>query len=266
MFDTLRHSDAFQALLTVSRRLGRDPLQVQGPGGNTSLQQGDAMWIKASGVWLAEAGERDIMVACDVGVMRRALSDNTAEQPEAAAVTPAEFNPLGLRSSIETAVHAALDWPVVLHTHCVATIALAITRDGPERVAAALADHQLGPAVFIPYAKPGWDLAKSIQSRTAPEAQIVILGNHGLVVCGETPAEAEALLRKVSNALSPALVRPPMDAGEGLAARLTGGAWVAAPDPVTHALARDPERMAMALGATLYPDHLIFPLARAASR
>jgi len=43
---------AFRAL---SARLGQDPLQVQGPGGNTSVKSGDVMWIKASGTELADA-------------------------------------------------------------------------------------------------------------------------------------------------------------------------------------------------------------------
>ena len=48
---------------------------------------------------------------------------------EAAAAAPAEacviadLNPGGLRPSIETTMHAALPHPVVVHVHCVETIA-----------------------------------------------------------------------------------------------------------------------------------------------
>lgn len=38
-----------QALLDLAARLGRDPLLVQGPGGNISLKRDDVMWVKASG-------------------------------------------------------------------------------------------------------------------------------------------------------------------------------------------------------------------------
>lgn len=255
MFEQLRQSAEFSALIAASRRLGSDPLQVQGPGGNTSLKDGDAMWIKASGTWLAWAEERDIMVPCDAGVLRRALAGDTAQQPDMDAFVPAGANPLGLRPSIETAVHAALDWPVVLHTHCVATIALAIRRDGPERIAEALPGMEVA---CVPYVKPGWDLAKAIRVAAGPVTQIVILGNHGLVVCGTTVAEAETLLATVSAALQPADLRPPMDAAPGFEARLDGSGWQPAPEPVTHAVARDPERLGYAVGATLYPDHLIF--------
>lgn len=255
MFDAMRKSDAFGALLTVSRRLGLDPLQVQGPGGNTSLKHGDAMWIKASGTWLAEAGDRDIMVPCNVGVLRAALAQDAVAQPDQAEVVPAELNPLGLRSSIETAVHAALDWPVVLHTHCVATIAMAIRRDGPDSIADILSDLDVA---VVPYVKPGWDLAKAIHRTVRPETKVVILCNHGLVVCGDAVAPTEALLRIVSARLQPNVLAPPIPESDDLAARLAGTGWRPAPSPAIHAVARDPERLAMAAGATLYPDHLIF--------
>ena len=51
---------AFRAL---SARLGQDPLQVQGAGGNTSYKDGNVMWIKASGTALAAAEEAEIFVA-----------------------------------------------------------------------------------------------------------------------------------------------------------------------------------------------------------
>lgn len=254
MFEGLRVSREYTALVGASHRLGSDPLQVQGPGGNTSLKKGDAMWIKASGTWLAEAGTRDIFVPCDVGVLRGALASD-APQPEMATFVPADANPLGLRPSIETAVHAALDWPVVLHTHCVATIALAVCRDGPARLAGALPEVE---TAWVPYVKPGWDLARAIRATVTPTTQVVVLGNHGLVVCGETVAGAEALLHSVSAALHPAELRPPMDPAPGFSERLAGSGWMPAPEPITHAVARDPVRLEMALGATLYPDHLIF--------
>ena len=255
MFDSLRKSPQFQILIDTTARLGKDPLHVQGPGGNTSLKSGDAMWVKASGTWLAEAGARDIFVPCDAGVLRRALDTGSTEQPDAAEFVPAGVNTTGLISSIETPVHAALDWPVVLHTHCVATIAVAILADGADRIADAMHDYTVA---FVPYVKPGWDLASEIRAAVKSETRVVILGNHGLVVCGETVEEAEALLRSVSARLEPAQTHPAMEAADGLSGRLAGSGWMPAPHAVTHAIARDFGRLEIALGATLYPDHLIF--------
>ena len=84
------------------------------------------MWVKASGTWLSEARTGDIMVRVDAAGMAAALA---AEDP--LARDPANFlevhaSPAGLRGSIETTMHAAIAWPIVLHTHCVATIAVAV--------------------------------------------------------------------------------------------------------------------------------------------
>ena len=253
----LRASTAFADLLETSERLGRDPLQVQGPGGNTSVKADGSMWVKASGTWLAEAREREIMVPVDADRMRAALraGDSAAEDGQAFAV--AAENPTGLSPSIETSVHAILDWPVVLHTHCIATIAIAVRSDASIVTEARLRD--LG-AVFIPYAKPGADLARAILSRVTPDARVLVLGNHGLVVGGDTPSEAEARLRDVSARLEPELPDP-AEGGHlspALEDRLAGTGWMPAPHDTTHRIARDPVRLAIAAGASLYPDHVVF--------
>lgn len=249
----LRDSAAFTDLLETSERLGRDPLQVQGPGGNTSVKADGFMWVKASGTWLAEAREREIMVPVDAAGMRAALrsGDSAAEDGQAFAV--AAENPTGLRPSIETSVHAICDWPVVLHTHCVATIAISVRTD-----AEAVTQDRLGDlgAVFIPYAKPGADLARAILARIRPNSRVLILGNHGLVVGGDTPAEAEDRLRKVARRLEPDI--PVGGAAPGFADLLAGSGWSPVPSSAAHLVARDPDRLAIADGGSLYPDHVIF--------
>ena len=49
-------------LAAFSAELGSDPEQVQAAGGNTSLKEGGRLWVKASGLWLADALTRDIFV------------------------------------------------------------------------------------------------------------------------------------------------------------------------------------------------------------
>ena len=248
-WEALRRSEDFEALLAVSERLGRDPLQVQAAGGNTSLKSGGAMWVKASGTWLAEARTRDIMVPVDAAGLRDAL-DGPREDRD---FVPEELNPGGLRPSIETSFHAALDWPVVLHTHSVATIAVAVLRDAADVVAERLGD--LG-AVFVPYCMPGRELTRAILAAATPSTRVIVLGNHGLICCADTPVEAEALLREVSKRLDRApdpLLCPP----EGFSEELEGTGWMPAPEEASS-LALDPEHLAIAEGATLYPDHAIF--------
>jgi rhamnose utilization protein RhaD (predicted bifunctional aldolase and dehydrogenase) len=246
----LRADPAFDALRAVSARLGADPLQVQGPGGNTSLKRDGAMWIKASGVWLAEAEAREAFVPVDLDALRAAIAAEAPGAEKAEGCVPAAENPASLRPSIETTVHAVLPAPVVLHTHCVATIATAIRTDGEAVVAARLGD--LG-AVWIPYVMPGLRLAQEIARRAPDGAPILVLGGHGLVACGDTAQEAEARLRMVSTRLEPASpgreATPPSKVGPG---------YVAPDAPATHGLACDPARLAIARRGAFYPDHVVF--------
>ena len=253
-FADLRASCLFQELLTVSERLGHDPMQVQGPGGNTSVKANGAMWVKASGTWLAEAREREIMVPVDAAGIRSALAKGDATAEDGAAFTANAENASGLRPSIETSVHAVLDWPVVLHTHCVATIATAVRADAE----AVIRDKLAGlDAVYVPYVKPGADLARAIRARVNGDTRVIVLGNHGLVACGEQPAEAEALVYEVARRLEPD-IGPGTDAAPGLADGIVGPGWMPVSYGPTDMIARSPELLAIADGTTLYPDHLIF--------
>ncbi|MEM7524575.1 MAG: class II aldolase/adducin family protein [Pseudomonadota bacterium] len=250
----LRAAPAFDALLAASEEVGSDPLQVQGPGGNTSIKTGDLMAIKASGTWLAEARKADIMVTVDLARLRGAMAANDPGVDDTAVFCADDPANGPLRPSIETTVHAVFDHPVVMHTHCVETIALAVREDAEAEVEAQLGD--LG-AVFTPYVKPGADLARAILARVRPDTRIVVLGNHGLVAGGADAAEAKALLAEVGRRLR----RPPAPgagAAPGFAEALARVGWTPVDHAQTQAVAMDPVRAQIAAGRTLYPDHLIF--------
>jgi rhamnose utilization protein RhaD (predicted bifunctional aldolase and dehydrogenase) len=239
-------------LKSVSARLGADPLRIQGPGGNTSVKVGARMWIKASGTELAEAERRDIFVVVDLDAMRRAMAadDPLADQPAAFALESG-----GLRPSIETSLHAVFPQCVVLHAHCVDTIALAIRADARERLAERMADLPHG---FAPYVKPGATLAKAVRASGGIEAGVVVLGNHGLIVAGETVEAASELFDRVTSALTATPAAFP--APDMAALEKAGGASYAPPpaDHPLHGVAVSPYRLQAALGGSLYPDHVIF--------
>ena len=249
----LRASPAFAALRALSARLGSEPLQVQGAGGNTSLKAGGAMWIKASGTWLAEAATRDIMVPVDAERLLAAVERGDPDCENALDFVPHGETDSALRPSIETTLHAVIPAPVVIHTHCVATIATAMRADAAAVTAAQLGD--MG-AIHVPYVKPGLALAQAILARLRADTRVVVLGNHGLIACGETCAEAEATLREASRRLEP-VVAPQDGPAPGLDAMLDA-AHVAAPGAAVNALARHPARLAIAQRGSWYPDHVIF--------
>ena len=82
----------------LSARLGSDPLQVQGPGGNTSIKDGEVMWIKASGTELANAETQDIFVAVDRNAAKAEASGYGDGSCKQTVLDPA----ITLRPSIET--------------------------------------------------------------------------------------------------------------------------------------------------------------------
>ncbi|OJF92369.1 class II aldolase/adducin family protein [Pararhizobium antarcticum] len=248
-------SSEFEALLDVSARVGADPALVQGAGGNTSIKEGGILWIKASGLWLMQARQRDVMVPVALEPLLDALERDDPSTEKAQDFVIADRNPLGLRPSIETTVHALMPQKVVIHVHCVETIATAVQANAEVLAASKLADI---PHVFVPYARPGLPLAKAIADRIGEDTSVLILGNHGLAVAGETVAEAQALLAEVSQRLA-LPVRAAARADLAALSRLSlDSAYMLPADERIHDAATDLASCMMAAGGSLYPDHVIF--------
>ncbi|MEJ8561991.1 class II aldolase/adducin family protein [Yoonia sp. GPGPB17] len=228
---------------TFSARLGQDPLRVQGPGGNTSIKLGDIMWIKASGTELADADTKPIFVAVDRAAAKAEAAGEGDGSCKNTVIDPANT----LRPSIETTFHAALDWPVVAHTHSIATLVHAISPEGRE----VAADKLVGlPVVFVPYAKPGLPLTREILARVTAETQIVVLENHGLICCGNTVDEANQIMQQVEDRLKMPVLR---DTAARAASAMDGF------EAVTESwMAHDAQICALALGGSYYPDHVVF--------
>jgi rhamnose utilization protein RhaD (predicted bifunctional aldolase and dehydrogenase) len=242
-------------LLALSERIGRDPSLVQGPGGNTSLKHDGVLTIKASGTWLAQARERPIMVPVGLGPLLAAMERDDPATETCETFVLAEDNPAGLRPSIETTLHAALPHRIVLHVHCVETIAWAAREDAVTALAGKLDGFDWA---FVPYRRPGRPLTRAVLAALRPGVSVLVLGNHGLVVGGDTPSEAAALLAAVCERLRlPGRMAKAADL-DALQAIAKGSAYRPAEDPAAHATATDPASFIIAVGGSLYPDHVIF--------
>jgi len=225
--------DDFRAL---SAALGEDPLRTQGAGGNTSIKSAGTMWVKASGAWLKHAVSKNIFVEVDRAMLKPIVAE-------------------AARPSIETSLHAVLPHRIVVHLHDVSVMALAVRHDAAERCADRLAGLRFA---FIPYAKPGDALADALRKTLRPTApDIFILGNHGLIVGGETVDDVKARLAEVG-ACMPSDVRSasPADRNFLEQARLKG--WRLPVNAAVYSLATDADNLAFATGGTLYPDHVVF--------
>ena len=248
-------------LARLSAALGRDPEQVQAAGGNTSTKIDGMLWVKASGLWLADTERRPSFVPVRLRAVLDGIAADLAD-PVGPAVEGA-LNPEGLRPSIETTMHALLPHPVVIHTHSVRTLALAI-REEAETLLTQRLSHLAW--AFVPYAHPGLPLTRAINAKLRHRrADALVLGNHGLVVGGDTVEAAASLLTQVERCLDTPARPAPETPAESLGALAEHLGLRQLRHPKAHGIALDPERLARATGGSRYPDHVIF-LGRSAAR
>jgi rhamnose utilization protein RhaD (predicted bifunctional aldolase and dehydrogenase) len=238
-------------LRRMSARVGKNILLTQAAGGNSSIKQGDVLWVKASGAWLADAEIKEIFLPISLSGARAALADGNERMPLAPGHAASQ-----LRASIETSLHALMPHPVVLHVHSVNTIAWSVQKHARDELARRL--HGLAWR-WLDYHHPGLPLAQAVgESLTQKPADVLILGNHGLVVGAPTCDAAEELVLQVERRLSLPQRAAASAAEDALLQICEGTDYRPAPHPVHHALATNPHNFSIATGGSLYPDHVIF--------
>jgi rhamnose utilization protein RhaD (predicted bifunctional aldolase and dehydrogenase) len=236
-------------LLDLAGRVGRNPLLTQASTGNISLKLDGALWIKASGKWLADASGGRILIPLDLPAVHASIRQN---------IDPAELYP---NASIETAMHVTMPHRVVLHVHSVNTIAWAVQRDAAAQLSTRLQGLRWQ---WIPYVASGLPLAREIARALSarPDTDVLVLGNHGLVLGGKDCHATEDLLSEIERRLA----RPPREARPADTAVLTELArdtrWSLPDDQAIHALATDPVSRNILEGGFLYPCQAMFSDAR----
>ena len=181
----------------TSRLLGGDPELVLHGGGNTSVKttavdvtgsEIDVLCVKGSGWDMASiepaglpavrldplqplAGVGELSDEEMVNLLRSNLLDSGAPTP-----------------SVETLLHAFIPHKFVDHTHADAVVALVDQADGGARCRQLFGDR----LAIVPYVMPGFRLSLAANEvvRSHPEAEGLILLNHGIFTFGATAREA----------------------------------------------------------------------------
>ncbi len=195
-------------LLYVSRLVGEERALVLWGGGNTSVkrvertplgEEVEVLRVKGSGSDLKSVQVRDFP-GLRLDYVRRLRDRATLSDDEMLAyLAMCSVDPAAARPSIETLLHAWLPARYVVHTHADAILGLTNTPNGLRWVAEALGDA----ACYVPYVRPGFDLAKTIDAALAahPGARYVVMEKHGLTTWGDTAREAyEATIAVCSRA------------------------------------------------------------------
>jgi rhamnose utilization protein RhaD (predicted bifunctional aldolase and dehydrogenase) len=235
--------------------IGTDHLLVQGAGGNVSWKEGNTLWIKASGTWLADAGKKDIFVPVDLLHLRGAISLGDF------SVTPKLTSESELRPSIETLLHSLMPQQVVVHLHAVEILAHLVRIDFELELKKYLSDCNF-KWTSCGYFKPGAGLANAvyIALKSVPAAQAVFLQNHGVVIGGENIAEVDLILKQLVHALAvPLLVAQEKLSPKSTIKLSNGKEYQPVSYPAIHRIAADADIYdRLAADWNLYPDHVVF--------
>jgi len=243
---------ALAPLVRLSARMGRDPLLVQASSGNTSIKLDGALWIKASGKWMADADREQMFVPVSLAEAREQLERHTD-----LVVDPARSAVQQMSASIETFMHAVVPHRVVVHVHSVNTIAWAVRQDAESELAEKLSGLRWH---WIPYVPSGRPLAGEMKKVAdhRPDTDVFVLGNHGLVICGEDCNTVEGLLGEVERRLAIVPRRAPI-ARKGLLEQLACiSPWRLPEMEALHALGTDATSRRILRGGVLYPCQAIF--------
>ena len=235
-------------------QIGKDPLLVQGAGGNVSWKDGDTLWVKASGTWLADAEAKDTFIPVDLDDLRQAIANKNFH------AIPKVVGNSKLRPSIETLLHALMPHKVVVHLHAVEILAHLVRADPVAEF-----KKLIGGAIkwcCVGYFKPGAELAEAVSENLLqqPDADVVFLQNHGVVIGGTSVTDIEIILQSLVSLLQNTLAPVLVDGG------VTESAFLV--QSQTYSLCSCPEVNQLATNNylssrlesewVLYPDHAVF--------
>ncbi len=207
-----------QELINISRYFGANPDFILEGGGNTSVKSDHHLYIKASGVALA-----DITAGGFVKLERKALVRILEkEYPEDAQKREAEVlkdlltarsaEHSNKRPSVETLLHDLLPQRYVVHSHPAMVNALTCARNGKDEAELLFGTR----ALWIPSLKPGLTLALTLKKTLAeysrlnqPPPQIILLQNHGMVIAADSPEKIKEITCSLIDKIESRITRKP---------------------------------------------------------
>ena len=196
-------------LIEISRFYGRQKNFTLAGGGNTSYKNDKYIWVKASGISLADIDEEGFALL-DRSKVKLTETKKYSNDPQvrekqvkedliASNAEPGSKK----RPSVESSLHNLINYAFVIHMHPTITNALTCSNN-----AAAITRELFGEEVmFVRYAA-GYDLFKIIQTdieayrqRFSKDPSIIFLQNHGVFVSADSISEIKALYAYITEAI-----------------------------------------------------------------
>jgi len=185
----------FQNLVAHSIGVGSNPDLVQASGGNTSWKSENKIWVKGSGKRLKDAGTEEIFAS--INLENLSMSD---------ILRCIDFSPYKLNSiapSIEANFHILIQGNFVTHLHSLGSISIGVSSE--------CANTNMFEEIlrFVPYFRPGPDLANAINQTEDHSEKILVLRNHGVIFSGETCDEIERKIQVFEDLVREYFIRIP---------------------------------------------------------
>lgn len=213
---TSRH----QQLIQLANHYSSQIEYARAGGGNASVKHDGVLHIKPSGTTLATLRDEDLVpLRIDVLLEALASDDPVDGDPVMAAATAARIGDAGgRRPSVEILFHALMPESLVLHLHPLVANAVTCNESGVRLAAQLFGDD----AVWVDYIDPGVPLARGIAAarerhgtRTGtPAPGITLLGNHGIIVAGNSYEEVATRIDHLTATVQSAIDATPTVATE----------------------------------------------------
>ena len=197
-FDWNNMADDLEKIVALSRFYGSDPDFLLAGGGNTSIKNEDSLYIKASGVSLADIDRNGFVeMSRDKvrDILKKTYSRDPMEREEQVKndmLNARRYPESKTRPSVETMFHEQIRYKFIVHTHPSFINGLTCSKDGEAIAKELFASDSL----WVDFA-PGYLLAKKVQKSLGAyrkehndkEPHIILLQNHGVFVSADNPQE-----------------------------------------------------------------------------
>lgn len=165
--------------------VGSNPDLVQASGGNTSWKNGSTVWVKGSGKRLKDALAEDIFSMINFETLTQ---NEIAKSQDFSAQVANTTSP-----SIEANFHILIENDFVTHLHSLGAISISVSS---ETIRSKISDSGIS---FVPYGRPGVDLAKAILKTDRFQEDILVLQNHGVIFSDSSCSKIESKINIFEN-------------------------------------------------------------------
>ena len=191
--------DVLDECVHYSRLIGADPALVLHGGGNSSVKTTrrditgrdvDVLFVKGSGAEMATIDAADFTPLALRRLNELLELESLSDAEMMRELSAAKLDPEAPTPSVETLLHAFLPFPAVQHSHADVIVTLTNVANGEQVVRDVFGET----VVVVPYAMPGFELAREVRriwpEQADDETRGIVLLNHGLFTFGTTSRKA----------------------------------------------------------------------------